>query len=187
MSEPRLVSVITPVYNGSPFIAECIESVLSQSYNRFEYVICDNHSTDGTAAIVAGYERRDGRIRVVRPARFLPQVANWNFSVDQSSRESAYIMREPREYYGGEPYLNPFGYGNGYYQQRPGHYYYDRNSGRYVPAPRDPYRYPGQYGQQGQPGRDPRVQSAPRDPYGREYPTQRVDPFFFPWGNRRSY
>jgi hypothetical protein len=102
------------------------------------------------------------------------------------SRENAYIMREPGGYYGVEPSFNPFGYGNGYYQQRPGHYYYDRNSGRYVPAPRDPYRYPGQYGQQGQAGRDPRVQPTPRDPYGREYPTQRVDPFFFPWGNRRS-
>jgi hypothetical protein len=41
-----------PVYNGGPFIAECIESVLSQRYARFEYVICDNHSTDATPAVI---------------------------------------------------------------------------------------------------------------------------------------
>jgi membrane carboxypeptidase/penicillin-binding protein len=95
------------------------------------------------------------------------------------SRENAYIMREPRGYYGVEPNLNPFGYNN-YYQQRPGYYYYDNNSGRYVPAP----RYPGQYGQSGQQGRDPRMHPpAPRDPY---QTPQRVDPFY-PWGNRRHY
>lgn len=91
MREARLVSVVTPVYNGGEFIAECIESVLSQTYSRFEYVICDNHSTDGTAALVARYANEDSRIRLVRPEHFLPQVANWNFSAGQVSPDSAYL------------------------------------------------------------------------------------------------
>jgi penicillin-binding protein 1A len=82
---------------------------------------------------------------------------------------------------------NPYGYGG--YEQRGAYYYYD-NNGRYVPAPRDAWRPPGQYyyGQFGPYGRDPRFQAQPpRDPYGREYQTpQRIDPGYI-WGNRRYY
>jgi membrane carboxypeptidase/penicillin-binding protein len=110
------------------------------------------------------------------------------------SREEVYGARESQGYYGVAPY--PFGYYGGGYEQRPqpyyppnsGRYYYD-NNGRYVPAPRDWSRPPGQYyGQSGPYGRDPRFQAVPpRDPYGREYQTpQRIDPGYL-WGNRRYY
>jgi len=92
------------------------------------------------------------------------------------SRDDAYAAREPRG-----DYYNPFGYNGYYYEQRqaPGYYYYD-NNGRYVPAPRDSIRPPGQFYGQGTYGR-------PRDPYGREYQTpQRIDPGYI-WGNRRYY
>jgi len=85
------VTVVTPVYNGGPFLAECIESVLGQTYDGFEYVICDNHSTDGSGDIVARYAREDHRIRVVRPERFLPQVANWNLAVAHAAPTSTYL------------------------------------------------------------------------------------------------
>jgi glycosyltransferase involved in cell wall biosynthesis len=89
--QPKLVSIVTPVYNGARYLAECIESVLAQTYEELEYVICENHSTDETPAIVARYARADARIRVVSPERFLPQVANWNFAVRQISPASAYV------------------------------------------------------------------------------------------------
>jgi len=99
------------------------------------------------------------------------------------SRDDAYAARESRGYYYSVgPNPNPFGYNGGYYyeqRQGPGYYYYD-NNGRYVPAPRDSGRAPGQYYGQGTYGR-------PRDPYGREYQTpQRIDPGYI-WGNRRYY
>ncbi|HWH03492.1 MAG TPA: glycosyltransferase family 2 protein, partial [Gemmatimonadales bacterium] len=67
-----LVSVVTPVYNTGKYLAECIESVLAQTFTDFEYVILDNASTDDSPEIIARYARRDPRIRVVRNERLLP-------------------------------------------------------------------------------------------------------------------
>lgn len=50
-----LVSVVIPSYNHAQFIAEAIESVLSQDYARIEVAVVDDGSTDGTPAIVANY------------------------------------------------------------------------------------------------------------------------------------
>lgn len=50
----HFVSVIVPVYNGASKIERCIQALLSQSYpkDRYEIIIVDNNSSDGTAAIV---------------------------------------------------------------------------------------------------------------------------------------
>jgi glycosyltransferase involved in cell wall biosynthesis len=72
------VSVVTPVYNGADFIAECIESVLNQTYSNFEYLIVNNCSKDRTLEIVRSYEQKDRRIRVFDNETFLSIVANHN-------------------------------------------------------------------------------------------------------------
>jgi glycosyltransferase involved in cell wall biosynthesis len=91
MSVAPLVSVVTPFYNAAPWFAECIESVLAQDYAPFEYILVDNHSTDGSSEIAARYAAaHPERIRLVRPPEFLPQVPNYNFALAQISPESAY-------------------------------------------------------------------------------------------------
>ena len=89
MPEP-FVSVVTPVYNTGEFIEQAIRSVLEQTYQNFEYIICDNHSTDGSGEIAARYAALHPRIRVVRPPRFLPQAQNFNFALQQISPDSRY-------------------------------------------------------------------------------------------------
>ena len=61
---PPLVGVVTPVRNTAKYLAEAIESVLAQTYQRWEYAIVDNGSTDGSLEIARGYAERDPRIRV---------------------------------------------------------------------------------------------------------------------------
>lgn len=63
-SQP-LVTVITPVYNGQEYIAECIQSVLDQTYSRWEYLIVDNCSQDRSLEIARQFASKDARIRIV--------------------------------------------------------------------------------------------------------------------------
>ena len=57
------VSVVTSVYNGEAYLEECIDSILNQTFQSFEYIILNNGSTDGTAMILQRYT--DPRIRII--------------------------------------------------------------------------------------------------------------------------
>ncbi len=61
-----LVSVIVPIYNGEAFLADCIESVLGQSYPYLELLLADDGSSDRSAEICAQYALRDARIKFLR-------------------------------------------------------------------------------------------------------------------------
>lgn len=84
------VSILTPVYNGDEFLEECIQSVLNQTYQNWEYVIVNNCSTDDSLEIARSYARQDDRIRIHNNEQFLDQMPNLNHSFRQISSESAY-------------------------------------------------------------------------------------------------
>jgi len=88
-AQPR-VSIVTPVYNGEPYLRECIESVLQQTYSNWEYIIVDNASTDGSVQIASEYAARDPRIRIHVNDHVLPAIQNHNFALRQIS-ESKYV------------------------------------------------------------------------------------------------
>ncbi len=73
-----LVSVLTPVYNGEKFLAECIRSVLAQTYSNFEYTIVNNCSTDRTLEIAESFAKQDARIHIHNNSEFLSVVDNHN-------------------------------------------------------------------------------------------------------------
>ena len=86
-----LVSVVTPFYNTAAYLAECIESVLGQTYQNWEYTLVNNCSTDGSAEIAEGYASRfPDRMRVVHTRSFLSQVQNYNFALTCISPDSKY-------------------------------------------------------------------------------------------------
>jgi glycosyltransferase involved in cell wall biosynthesis len=63
--EPK-VTVLTAVRNGAQHVAETIESILRQTFADWEYIFVDDASTDETLAILADYQRRDPRLRVMK-------------------------------------------------------------------------------------------------------------------------
>jgi len=62
MTNPR-VSVIMPVYNVQPYVAEAVESVLAQSFTDFELLIIDDGGTDRSIEICSNFD--DPRIRII--------------------------------------------------------------------------------------------------------------------------
>lgn len=69
-NSPR-VTVLTAVYNGERYLDTAIASIIDQKYPDFEYIIIDDASTDGTAAILAQWAARDPRIRLLHNERNL--------------------------------------------------------------------------------------------------------------------
>jgi glycosyltransferase involved in cell wall biosynthesis len=88
-SEP-LVSIVTPVYNGDQYLADCIESVLKQTYSNWEYLIVNNCSTDGTLRIAEKYVQADNRIHLHVNDVLLPIIANHNRAFSLISPRSKY-------------------------------------------------------------------------------------------------
>lgn len=56
MDTTRLVSVVIPVYNCERYLAEAIDSVLTQTFRPIEIVVVDDGSTDASGAIAKGYD-----------------------------------------------------------------------------------------------------------------------------------
>jgi chlorobactene glucosyltransferase len=69
-----LVSLVIPARNEARNISRCVTSALFSTYPRLELIVVDDHSTDGTGAIVAELASRDSRLRVVTPS---PLPSGW--------------------------------------------------------------------------------------------------------------
>lgn len=63
-----LISILIPNYNYEKYLARAISSVLDQTYDHWEAIVCDDGSTDGSQAILEHYAACDSRIRWVRQA-----------------------------------------------------------------------------------------------------------------------
>ena len=85
-----LVSVVTPVYNGAETLAQCIESVLAQSYSNFEYLVVNNCSTDRSREIAESYARKDSRVRIHDNKTSVSAMENHQIGFQQMSPGSRY-------------------------------------------------------------------------------------------------
>ncbi len=65
MNNLPLVSVVMPAYNAEKYLATAIESILTQTYTNFEFIIINDGSTDKTLDIIKTYNEKDKRIRLV--------------------------------------------------------------------------------------------------------------------------
>src|SRR5690606_26868335 len=77
-----LVSVLMPAYNVATFIDQAIKSILDQTYQNFELLICDDASTDNTWDIITSY--KDSRIRSFRHESNKGYLQTYNFLISQA-------------------------------------------------------------------------------------------------------
>lgn len=87
------VSVIMPVYNGSAYLSETIESILNQTHTNFEYIIIDDCSTDNSYELLKQWAEKDGRIKFFQtPSNFGNPGGSGAFAMDRVSDSSKYIL-----------------------------------------------------------------------------------------------
>ena len=98
MTETPAVTVLMAVHDGERHLREAIESILRQTFADFELLVVEDASTDGTAAVLAGYD--DPRITIVRNAENLGLTRSLNLGLEQArgrfvARQDADDVSEP--------------------------------------------------------------------------------------------
>lgn len=82
ISTSPLISIMLPVYNGTRYLKESIQSCLDQTYVHWELLIVDDASTDQTPTIIAEFTAKDSRVRCIRHEtnKRLPAALNTGFA-----------------------------------------------------------------------------------------------------------
>lgn len=88
-----LISVVTITYNRADLLKECIESVLSQSFADFEYIVCDNASPDHTSAVLNRFAD-DKRLRTFRHDRNVGGRENLFFATQQAKGDYVIFLTD---------------------------------------------------------------------------------------------
>lgn len=65
---PLLISIIVPVYKVEKYLSACIDSILAQTYTKFELILINDGSPDNSGKICDEYARKDSRIKVIHQA-----------------------------------------------------------------------------------------------------------------------
>lgn len=77
MTEP-LVSIIMGVYNGQDTLKECINSIVAQTYQNWEFIICNDCSSDETLHILEEFPKKEDRIIILNNSKNLRLAASLN-------------------------------------------------------------------------------------------------------------
>ncbi len=91
LSEEPLVSVLIGNYNYARYISETLESVLCQTYGRFEVLVCDDGSTDNSCAVIERYVQKDPRIKLIAKQNGGVATA-WNTAYQESKGDIICIL-----------------------------------------------------------------------------------------------
>lgn len=94
---PR-VSVVLTTYNRSASLRSTIESILAQTFQDFELIVCDDRSPDDTPALVRRYTQTDPRIRYHRREKNLGMPANLSAGIRAARGEYIANLHDDDEY-----------------------------------------------------------------------------------------
>jgi glycosyltransferase involved in cell wall biosynthesis len=86
-TQKPLVSVVMPVYNAFPFLQASIESMLSQTFGDFEFIILNDGSTDASSDLLREWERKDARIHVYDSTQRLGLAESGNVVISKAQGE----------------------------------------------------------------------------------------------------
>lgn len=86
-----MVSIILPVFNAERFLPQCLDSILRQTYQKWELIAVDDGSKDGSMEILKSYEKRDNRIHIISKENEGVSLAR-NVALEQSHGDYIYFV-----------------------------------------------------------------------------------------------
>jgi GT2 family glycosyltransferase len=92
MTAAPKVSVLMSVFNGQPYLDQAVESILSQSFDDFEFVVVDDGSEDSTWQVLNSFLARDHRLVLLRNTHNLGYTRSLNIGIRQS--RGLYVARQ---------------------------------------------------------------------------------------------
>jgi glycosyltransferase involved in cell wall biosynthesis len=98
LSDRPLVSILTSNYNYAAFLPDAAESLLAQTYSEFEWIICDDGSTDHSLEVLQELAKCDSRIRVIAKANG-GQASGFNRAFESSSGELLFFLDSDDAFY----------------------------------------------------------------------------------------
>lgn len=87
MGEKPLVSVLMGIYNCASTLEEAVDSILHQTYENWELIMCDDCSSDDTYETALRIARKDGRIRVLKNEKNLTLAPTLNHCLREAKGE----------------------------------------------------------------------------------------------------
>ena len=92
MIENPLISIILPVYNVELYLAECLDSVLAQTYTNYELIAVNDGSTDKSLDILLSYQHRFGQQLIIIEQENKGLSAARNIGLDNANGELIYFL-----------------------------------------------------------------------------------------------
>lgn len=86
------MSIIMGVFNCEGLVGKSIDSILAQTYDNWEFIICDDGSSDNTYEVIQKYKNSDSRIKIIRNIQNMGLAASLNKCIEVSTGE--YIARQ---------------------------------------------------------------------------------------------
>lgn len=88
----NLVSVLIACYNGEHYIDLCFESLLKQTYQNIEIIVCDDNSSDNSLELLHNWAKKDKRIRVIHSETSLKASGARNRCLEEAKGEFVAIQ-----------------------------------------------------------------------------------------------
>ena len=121
-----MISIIVPVYNVAPYLPQCLESLVGQTYRDIEIICVNDGSSDGSLDILESYAQKDKRIRIInqenqglsgaRNTGIAASQGEWVMFVDSDDWIDLHCCEEVIKYYDEQIDLYIFSYVREYAQ-----------------------------------------------------------------------
>ena len=86
------ISVIIPIYNVEPYLCQCLESVIAQSFSDFEVIGINDKSGDNSASIFEQFLEKDSRFKLIHHSENLGLPSARNSGISQATGEYLFFL-----------------------------------------------------------------------------------------------